>query len=174
MALTSQDYQSIFQLLSETLESSNLGWVSEQVAQRIEQGHVVEKQIYALRASKEAHLLNNPKQGYTQSSKESSAYGVAEYTLQEQVLLLIDAIQNVIDLLQMEQELAEFFGDSEPHQNSRRSLQFFPTDEVLERNRPLGDEETVTINLDKEEQQIEKIRRLMELLQRLKREVENG
>lgn len=118
MMISDRKASRIFEKLSQTLQDHQLSWVLEQIDEQIAQGKTekIKIQIYKevlQDAEKEQRSLFHGLQTVSRKLKPSTKQErvvIVEYTPQERLLLLIDAIENVIvQTAEMEHQVTGFF-----------------------------------------------------------------
>jgi hypothetical protein len=105
------DCVATYRELEQILKEFGLEWVTEQVAQTIREGKVIE-------------------------DRDEKARGVTkteEYTVREQLILLINAVeQAVVNTVEIENEIKKFLAQEETEAKLRPEIFFIPPDENRE------------------------------------------
>lgn len=102
--MNEQDCSAVYNALIEMLSSIKLGWVTEQVADVISAGKTIEELV---------------------SGRKSPDLKLNYYTPQEQLLLLINAIEkSVINTAEIETEIMDIFSHEAPNSDLKPELRF--------------------------------------------------
>lgn len=121
-----QDFQRIFDDLSLTLTEQGLGWIVSEVIDVINEGQISTVKVETFKET----LSDSGIEREIQRASKAEFLSVVEYTQQEQLLLLIDAIeQTLVQTAAMEQEIAEFF-ENEANRDTNISRKA-PTSDVV-------------------------------------------
>lgn len=136
----------VYQELEAMLAELNLAWVGQQVAEVVRSGKTVEERS---------------------PTRRTPITKVEDYTAQEQLLLLISAVeQAVIHSWEMERELAHFFSRESQASSAVAVLSFASA------SRDSG--KKIDLNFEALEQRAEQAMKLQELLAKLRGEVDNS
>lgn len=126
MSMDNQDFQRVFNDLSSTLTQQGLGWIVSEVIDVINEGQISTVKVETFKET----LSDSGVEREIQRASIAEFLSVVEYTPQEQLLLLLEAIeQTLVQTAAMEQEIAEFF-ENETARNSNAPRKA-PTSDVV-------------------------------------------
>jgi hypothetical protein len=116
--MTDEEYTGIYSQLVAALAQSDKGWLVEEVEDYIHQGKVqtIEK-VETLRIKNDKghqkQLWQNAPTVQFQRGPRADFLTISDYTAQERLLLLIDALKTVVEhRLNIEEEVLSFFSDN--------------------------------------------------------------
>jgi hypothetical protein len=115
--MTEEDFVYCYEQIAEELTTTGRGWIVSQVEERLNQGktHMVKVETLKLRdETAQLSLFSEKEHGLQfQRGKSAEFLQLADYTVQERLFLLLDAIEVlVIHEMSLEDAVLTFFQDS--------------------------------------------------------------
>jgi hypothetical protein len=147
--------------LQRMLNDLGLGWINEQVNEQVRAGKIVTKEVQMFKEvdAEQLSLAGS----YRPSGRPQQMIGVEPYTPEEQLQMLLDAIEkSMTDVAAMKEEIASFFRGQDSEQQPA------PSQIVLDQVEGQG---TITLSLEENVDEERLTQQLHRLIAQLRAEI---
>lgn len=126
-----QQQRELFARLQQILTELRLSWINDQVNEQVQSGKLVNKDVQMVKEIDDRQLSGFA--NYRPSGKPQRMVGIEPYSFEEQLFILLDAIEkSMVDIAAMQGEIARFFKSQE------RSAQRPPAEIILDQVEGVG------------------------------------